>query len=418
MDDRIFSRRTLFWLVLIGGLSFVGAFVASIYQDKIAQLSSYGANSYSESAIGHKAFTKLLKGMGFRVRISRQLRSGFNFSDVKLVLEPASEKGLEDALSGFSGVGSLIVLPKWQAYQDPVERQWIKLTELRDPSQVEGIIDYVSSDIQLVRGDLETTAENFTWGSEIFSLDQQPSIIAPQLISGDSELIRPLVYNESGVLLAEIIKPGFLYDIDRTWILSDPDILSNHGLDNGGNAEFIISILNELTLNKVGGIIVDETSHGYNFEPSLWRKMLEFPFAVVTLLFVCSVLVLVWSSMSRFGAPEKTGKAYQSGKEFLIGNTAELLAFGGHGALMLRHYVERSLQSVANSLHAPKSLEEHELLQWLDRVGQARGVTLSGGEAFREAELQFTAQSFNILSAIKAAQNVHRWKQEMLHGTG
>ena len=313
MDDRIFSKRTLFSLILIGTISFAGAFIASIYQDKLIQLSSYGANSYSESAIGHKAFTKLLKQLDFRVRISRQSRSGFNFSDVKLVIEPVSEKGLSDALSGFSGVGSLIVLPKWNAVQNNDIRKWVKLVELKTSSEVENVIDYVSSDISLVRSGIDTQAENFAWDTDFLSLDQQPSLLAPQLISGDSDLIRPLVYNENGVLLAEVVKSGFLYDIDRTWILSDPDILSNHGLDNGGNAEFIVSVLNALTLNKVGGVIVDETSHGYASEPSLWHKMLEFPFAVVTLLAVCSVLLLVCSSMSRFGAPEKTEKPYQGG---------------------------------------------------------------------------------------------------------
>ncbi|MEH6633225.1 MAG: hypothetical protein V7776_20605 [Halopseudomonas aestusnigri] len=418
MDDRIFSKRTLIWLILIGTLSFAGAFIASIYQDKLIQISSYGANSYSESAIGHKAFTKLLKKLNYRVRISQQAQGGFNFSDVKLVVEPESQKGLSDTLSGFSGVGSLIVLPKWNAQQDRNKRKWVKLLELRSPTEVENILDYVSNDIALVRSNLEIRAENFSWDPELFSLSQQPSLLAPQLISGDSDLIRPLVYNDSGILLAEVIKPDFLYDIDRTWILSDPDVLSNHGLDNGGNAEFIVSVLNELTLNRVGGVIVDETSHGYASEPSLWRKMLEFPFAVVTLLAVCSVLLLVWSSMSRFGAPEKTEKSYQAGKEFLIGNTAELLAFGGHGALMLRHYVERSLHSVATNLHAPKELEGFELLQWLDRVGHARGLRINGSEAVHKAEQQYLSNSFNVLAAIRAAQDIHRWKQEMLHGTG
>ncbi|MFD2205294.1 hypothetical protein [Kiloniella antarctica] len=418
MDDRIFSKRTLFWLILIGILSFAGAFIASVYQDKLIQLSSYGANSYSESAIGHKAFTKLLKQLDFRVRISQQTRSGFNFSDVKLVIEPESETGLSDALSGFSGVGSLIVLPKWRAQQDPEIRKWVKLVELRDPSQVENVIDYISTDIELVRSGLDVQAENFTWDTETFTLNEQITLLGPQLIAGDSDLIRPLVYNDNGVLLAEVIKPGFLYDIDRTWILSDPDVLSNHGLDNGGNAAFMISVLDALTLNKVGGVIVDETSHGFASEPSLWRKMLEFPFAVVTLIALCSVLLLAWSSMSRFGAPEKTDKAYQAGKEFLIGNTAELLAFGGHGALMLRHYVDRSLHSVATNLHAPKELEGPALLVWLDRVGHARGLSFKGSDVIKKAEQHYTSNSFNVLAAIKSAQDIHRWKQEMLHGTG
>ncbi|WP_120495250.1 hypothetical protein [Kiloniella sp. EL199] len=418
MDDRIFSKRTLLWLVVIGMLSFLGAFVASIYQDKLVKLNSYGANSYSESAVGHKAFTKLLQKMNFRTRISREIRSGFNFSDVKLVIEPQSEKALWNTLSGFSGVGSLIVLPKWDVRQDPQNSRWVKEMELRQSGQVQGILDYVGDDLELVRNDVTLTAENFTWDSELFSLDQQLSVLAPQLIAENPDVLRPLVYNDQGILLAEVIQSDFFYDIDRTWVLSDPDILSNHGLDNAGNAAFIVSVMNQLTHGKAGGVIIDETSHGYASEPSLWQKMFEFPFAVVTLLVGISVLFLAWSSFTRFGSPEQSDQEYRTGKEFLIGNTAELLAFGGHGALMLKQYVDRSLQSVAQNLHAPKNVEPYELLQWLDRVGHARGVALSSSEVIKTAEDLYKANTFNVIAAIRAAQNIHRWKQEMLHGTG
>ena len=418
MNDRVFSRRTLIWLVLIGVLSFVGAFVASIYQSQIVQISSYGANSYSESAVGHKAFVKLLQKMNFRTRISRQMRGGFNFSDAKLVIEPQSVSGLSDTLNGFSGIGSLIVLPKWQVRQDPKNSRWVSAMKLRRPEQVGRILDYIGDDLILVQNDVTQTAENFTWDTDIFSLDRQLSVTGPQLIAHNPTVLRPLVYNDQGVLLAEVIRSDFFYDIDRTWVLSDPDVLSNHGLDNGGNAAFIVSVVDELTNGRIGGVIIDETSHGFAAEPSLWRKMFEFPFAVVTLLATVSVLFLVWSSFSRFGSPAKNKKEYQAGKEFLIGNTAELLAFGGHGALMLRQYADRSLQSVAFKLHAPKNIHSYELLEWLDRVGYARGIDTRGSDVLTAAEDLCKANRFNVLAAIRAAQNIHRWKQEMLYGTG
>lgn len=418
MNDRVFSRRTLMWLLVIGVLSFVGAFVASIYQDKIVQLTSYGANSYSESAVGHKAFVKLLQKMNFRTRVSREIRGGFNFSDAKLVIEPQSVSGLSGTLNGFSGVGSLIVLPKWDVRPDPKNSRWVGEMELRNSDQVQSILNYVGNGLNLVRNDTALTAENFTWDSELFPLDQQLSVLAPQLIEDNPSVLRPLVYNDQGVLLAEVIRSDFFYDIDRTWILSDPDILSNHGLDNGGNAAFMIRVIDELTHGRAGGVIIDETSHGYAAEPSLWQKMFEFPFAVVTLLVAVSVIFLAWSSFSRFGAPDKDEKEYQAGKEFLIGNTAELLAFGGHGALMLKQYTDRSLQSVALKLHAPKNINTYELLEWLDRVGGARGIDLRGHDVIRAAEDLCNANTFNVLAAIRAAQNIHRWKQEMLYGTG
>ncbi|MCZ4282755.1 hypothetical protein O4H49_18370 [Kiloniella laminariae] len=419
MDDRIFSSRTLLWLVLIGILSFAGAFVASLYQDKIIHLSSIGTNSYSQSAIGHNAFSSLMKKMDYRVRTSRKTWDRAGYADVTLLIEPEDTMGVEAVLEEFYGAGTLVVLPKWHAYPDPENEKWVRSARLKSDGEVENILQIFSDRIELIRGAPEDVLENFTWDKDILTFSQQPWIQAPQLIQGSDDILRPLVYSDKGILLAEFIQPNGLLDgIDKTWILSDPDILSNHGLDNGGNAYLAIGIIDVLTGNGLGGVVIDETSHGYVSEPSLWRRMFEFPFAVVTLLLVATVGLLGWSSISRFGPPQITEKSYQSGKGFLIDNTADLLAFGGHGALMLKHYAERSLQTVALGLHAPKDLEEYELLQWLDRVGQARGSDLISHEIIRNAHSITEAPVFEVMQALKAARDIHRWKQEMLHGTG
>ncbi|WP_020593855.1 DUF4350 domain-containing protein [Kiloniella laminariae] len=419
MDDRIFSSRTLLWLVLIGILSFAGAFVASLYQDKIIHLSSIGTNSYSKSAIGHNAFSSLMKKMEYRVRTSRKTWDRAGYVDVSLFIEPEDAKSVEAVLEEFYGAGTLIVLPKWHAYPDPDNEKWVRSAILKSPVEVENIIRSFSTDIELVRGASKDVLEDFSWDKDILTFDQQPWIQAPQLIRADGDVLRPLVYSDKGILLAELVQTNDLLDgIERTWILSDPDILSNHGLDNGGNAYLAIGIIDVLTRNGVGGVVIDETSHGYASEPSLWRRMFEFPFAVVTLLLAVAVGLLGWASTSRFGPPQTTEKSYQTGKGFLIDNTADLLAFGGHGALMLKHYAERSLHSVALGLHAPKDLEEYELLQWLDRVGQARGSDLISHEIIRNAHSITEAPVFDVMQALKAARDIHRWKQEMLHGTG
>ena len=83
-------------------------------------------------------------------------------------------------------------------------------------------------------------------------------------------------------------------------VLSDPDMLSNHGLAHAGNPTAALAMLSELDRDG-GPVVIDETLHGYGREPSVYRSLFDFPMLLATLQVALTVGVLLWAGMARFG---------------------------------------------------------------------------------------------------------------------
>lgn len=264
----------------------------------------------------------------------------------------------------------LFVLPKWggtAADDDPGRLA----SAIRLPSdEVEEILRLVVPD-----GRIRRLGGSPTWKSR---LGVAPTLSAPQLI--ESRRLRPVVAGSRGLLIGEIYVGG-----QRIWILSDPDVLSNHGLGRGDNSVLAVAMVDALR-PPGGAVIVDETIHGFHQDPDLWRAMLEFPFVVTTIVAAVAIMALLSAATGRFGAPVPVKSPHQAGKEALITNTAGLLEYGGHAREILRNYVAVTLRDAARRLRAPRHLDEAALVQWLDQVGEARGVETKYRRLRDEAE--------------------------------
>src|SRR6202035_5219635 len=137
--------------------------------------------------------------------------------------------------------------------------------------------------------------------------------VAPQLdlmvqMIEDGNL-RPIIAGGGQMLVGERA------DRDRRiWILSDPDMLSNHGLLTGRNADFAIGLINALRPPQ-GGVVFDETVRGYR-TPSAnpLTLMFQFPFVTVTIQILAAAALLLWATMRRFGVPEPLPALLDSGK--------------------------------------------------------------------------------------------------------
>src|SRR5262249_38555348 len=151
----------------------------------------------------------------------------------------------------------------------------------------------------------------------------------------------------------------------RLWVLSDPDVLSNHGLGPDGkrNAAFAVMLINKL--RGSGPAVFDETVHGFAAQrAATWRFIFQFPYAIVTLHGVVAVALLLWATMGRFGPPEREVPPLAAGKQGLIDNVSRLMAYAGYQKMMLKRYVEATIQDAASQLHAPKGMTLRELATW------------------------------------------------------
>jgi hypothetical protein len=162
-------------------------------------------------------------------------------------------------------------------------------------------------------------------------------------------------------------------------------------------------------------VVIDETLHGHERVPSLWRELFTFPLVLALLQAVLALGALVWSGLGRFGAPLAAPPALASGKTMLIDNTAALMRTAGHSAHALGRYFEAAVADVARGLHAPAP-GAAALAAWLRGHGRGRrpGLDLAAvKEAVENAQRALPPSTAAVMSA---ARRIHRWRQELLRG--
>lgn len=406
----VFAQRTILWLIAVGGLSFVCAVVLIVFGEDLLPTSTIQANAYSESAVGHMAFVETLRALGIPVLVSRSdsnLKAGPD--DTILVAEPPVEMKDDEYLGGLLETENvLFVLPKWWAFPEFANRHWAGAVERVGTGSVEALLRRFVPDGRIVQVDAP-----IAWPPNRFGAPA--TIDAPQLMT--SERLVPIIADKRGMLLGYLPVARSTGGVRQLWILSDPDILSNRGLIRGSNAALSAALVDERRL-RLGTVIVDEVIHGFRRDPSVWRALFEFPIIIITINALAAAAVLLWSATGRFGSPIPMEPPLKAGKTTLIGNAAGLLQFGGHTAEILGRYLAVTFADVARRVHAPAQLAGAALDQWLERIGKARHVRSAPAQLRREAELATAAGRADDRRPLHVARDLHRWKREMLHGSG
>ncbi len=401
-ERTVFAPRTVFWLVMIGTLSFVGAIILSVLAGDGGSARSPDANSFSYSAIGHRAFVEVLREVQMPVLVSRyNSASKAGSSSLLIVAEPRAPTATPAAIKRMlSARNVLIVLPKWDGEVNALLPDWLHSADLLPAKDAEQMLMAVLADGEVIRPN-----GGLSWQSGSFPA---PTLAAPQLVRAPR--LESVIGSDRGILLGRIER-GW----NTVWVLSDPDVLSNHGLGQGDNAILTIRMIDHIRPGN-GAIVVDETIHGFEAEPRLTRAILETPLAIAAVIAVVALAVLMWAATGRFGAPQPTARPIKPGKAGLIDNTAGLLEFGGHGVAILNRYLRVALRDASQKLHAPPHLRGADLVAWLDRVGQRRGVGVSCADICNSVAAIAQQQRVDGARLARAARSVNRWKQEMLHG--
>lgn len=402
-SEQIFSPKTVFRMVALGLLAFGGAAYFLVYGDSRIDTAS-GNNSYSYSALGHRAFVETLRRQDIPVRISRNdsvQKAGYY--SLLVIAEPNVD-WVRDNTQRYlvPATRVLIVLPKRYGVRDENRRKWLKQVKTRGIRESEAVLNTVAPDSTLTRH------ARGNWRLNMFSA--APSIASPQVMS-DAGFI-PLIANQEGrLLLGKVVGRA-----QNVWVLSDPDILSNHGIGKGENAQLVVDMVREM-MAPGGSVIVDETVHGFYHSPSLWRHVFELPFAAVTILAIAALLMLVWASAGRFGAALPSSAPSMAGKEGLIEVTARLLNGRAHGHYIVRRYQALVLRDIARLLHAPHRYGERAFDDWLDRAAAARGVKIDASELRRTIDEMDTDSRGDGAQAARIARKLFAWKQEMADGS-
>lgn len=403
VQSTAFSTRTVIWLISVGCFCFAGAAFFAIFGEGGAAARA-GTHSYSYSAIGHRAFVETLRRLDVPVVVSRNnSRAKAGSSALLILAEPdrtaVSEEALTDLLTAET---LLLILPKWSGRPDEDNPRWLERASPLPSKAVQAVLELAVPD-----GRVQRPLEPPSW--QAGGLDIVPTLDRPQLVQ--STALSPVVATDQGILVGALAREG-----QTVWVLSDPDILSNHGLGRGDNAALALAVVEALRPSD-SAVVFDETIHGFGQNSSLWRLIFQFPYLIATLQVAAAVIALVWATAGRFGSPVPAERPLQAGKETLLNNMASLLQFGGHGSVILRRYLDATLRDVVRRLRAPRTLEGEELIDWVDRVGAARGAQ----RRFRDLREQVEAASGKAgpggPGLLGTAQDLYRWKREVIDGS-
>lgn len=399
-----FSFRAKLIIIVVASLSLAGGFALAIFGEDMSSPPSSSNSAYSRSAIGHEVATELLEKLGIPVVISRY-DSGVKAQRALLLLaEPEFDSGNQDSARDMAEAAknTLVILPKRNGIRSVQNAAWVEDTYFVEEDLVSSTLHAFAPRASLVR---KSTAESPSWVSE--EGFASPTLADLQLMR--SEEMTPLISTAEGDVLLGRIYPGNVY------VLSDPDVIANHGIGQGDNAMLFAQIVNHIR-EEGDSVVIDEVIHGYRSKPSIWRSLFEFPLLLVSLQAFLITGILLWAMTRRFGKPTPSGGAIAPGKEFLIANTADLLHFGGYSDEMLARYLKDTVRHVRSRLHTPQAFGDTEAREWLDRVSTVRGASDSLTELEASTAQVVAAGRRHPRRVTHAARRIYKWKEEMLHG--
>jgi len=402
--EEVFSRR----VVVRWSLAVVAVFGLVLYLaahgDGDAS-DAIGPTVESRSAFGFAGIADILEQVGTPV-IHTRYRSRDKLGDggVLVIAEPRIDpRRLAVASKILNAKAILLILPKWVGEESGDHPGWVGKAELGPGLATQAALDLVDPEAEFQRGPaLDHWDHN--------AIGPNPVLSAPaQFIM--SEKLRPIVSQTNRILVGELKKDG-----KRIFVLADPDVLSNHGLENPRNAAFAVALLGALRTGD-GPVVFDEALNSAPADgPNFINRLFKPPLLPGTLLAILGAVLLLWATMPRFGAADPPAPALDSGKRGLIDNIAALVGFSGRRGAITSRFVEASVQDVARQLHAPRGLAGDELAAWLERVGRARGVETEIAPRIEQANRLAVAKRTDAAELVSLARAISDWKQEIVDG--
>lgn len=406
-----FNSRAGGILVAVVGLSLIGGLILSVFADQFERV-SIEADATSHSAIGHVLFRRFLEERGFEVDLSRaRTRDRVTEENLLVIAEPRIEpdddariERLGDAVAYAGAV--LLVLPKRTGWSSDPSSGHITGTGGRSERYVDSAFDIIG-----IRGSVTlsgVSSEDLEWISN--DLGPAPEIEGLQLMQSDS--LTPIVASHEGMLVGRFETP----DYTRVYVLSDPDVIANHGLAKLANARFVDELMNNVALGELP-VVIDESSHEIATPESIWEELLTMPLLLLTLTMVFLAGLLVWASWGSFGTVQRIDFGRRRGKHELIDNTARLLDLGQHSGHSLDRLLRHTQQDVAQALHAPADLDHDGRRNWIANAARSRRLF----DEWQQLEVDVAelrqGEKRSTRSSVAVARRLFRWKEMMIHGS-
>ena len=272
-------------------------------------------------------------------------------------------------------VPSLVVLPKW--------RSGMRLTGLGhlvllvESKATTNVLRSVTGD-KTAR--IRYARTPFTQFDAPEGATGQANIYAAQMFQ--SVGCKPIIGRESAMLLGDCPIDGD--NENRVLILSDPDLLSNHGLRLGQNAEIARDFIASRADEKA--VLIDYSPRYWFAEEEnvvsrerTWSDLLKFfeqPFLALWLGAALAMALTLWRAALRFGPIPAETTQLEASKAFAIEARARLMRLADCDGALVAEYAIARIGTVASSLFGPANARHYSRPETFTTYVKRREPTL------------------------------------------
>ena len=392
-DEGGFRRGTILLITLVGIAAFVGMLVLSAYAPELRSGKNGGAHALSNAATGYSGLVRLAEATGRNPQILRH--DHLHESEDLVVLTPESgATDLSEVLGTRATRPTLLVLTKWNAGRDPKKPAWVRVRGLRHKSDPERTLA-PATELRITRrktaGEMLRTVPAHAAGVQF------PAPPVLQTVSG--ETLQPIVTDASGRIVIGRVGDAPLY------VLSDPDLLNNHGIADPRRAAAALALLDFLNSTEAEGIFFDVTLNGLGSAKSPLKLMFDPPFLAVTLAIAAALLLAGLQALARFGVPLRPQRAIAFGKAALVDNSAALVRKARREARLGGRYADLMRERVAAAIGLSPAMPADKVAQRLDALPTNGNFSTLAEDA---------ANARTPESVLAAAKALNQWQREAI----
>ena len=387
-----FSRKGILALVGAGLLAFVATLVLGAYAPDLRSGSNGGSHALSNAATGYSGLVRLAELTGRNPTVVRQ--DYLLDSEELLIISPGNQfVELGELLERRQAKATLLILPKWDAARDKEKPAWVRIRGLLPPEEPAGVLA-PSQKLTIIRGR--------TVHPVLQRLPQVPDEMAfraPRLLqavkAGD---LQPIVWHPAGpVVVGEVGQT-------RLYVLTDPDLLNNHGIADPGQARAALALIDYLMPTGTKGVQFDVTLNGLGGSRSPLRLAFDPPFLAVTIAIFVALLLAGLQAIYRFGPPCRPERALAFGKAALVDNSASLVRRAGREAQLASRYAD-AIRARAAALFRLSGSGDAQIID--GRLDELRPKHPFSSLA------RWAAETRNRNEALSAARGLHHWIEEI-----
>jgi hypothetical protein len=389
----VFNPMTVAALVVAGIVGFVMYLVLSTYAPQLSSNGGARANALSNSAVGFRGIVRLIGLSGGRARLVRSSEDYATEDLLVVALEGRTEpEALQALLDRRENLPTLVVLPKWGVLPDPAHPGWVQAVG-------PGMGDFMRPQLEVLDVGVRRAQAQTLAGADFLEGVAAPAPAQLQALTGED--VVPLVAaGKEGVVLGQVGEAPL-------YVLSDPDLINNNGIDDPAVARAALMILDRLNSNGAGSVAFDLTLNGLGAQPSALRIAFEPPFLPLTIALALAALLAGLHGAARFGAAAEEAPALAFGKSALVENSASLFRMARREHRTGGAYAELVREAAAYESGAHLALRDAELDAYLDRLSPPERPNFSAlAERARQAHSRY--------DLLAAARALFQWKKDLI----